>query len=168
MALERRDRFAEFSTLIYNASRSLHRLKTRGMKAYGLGSTHTFCLRTLHASKNGMTRTQLAVACSVDKAQISRLVSELAEMGYLVEESKGAGYRKKILLTDRGREVAAEIDDMVERVLHFVSGEIPEEHVEQMYQTLRLICDNLKRAEEMPLNDGGDLNNFLKSAEKDT
>ena len=168
MALERRDRFADFSSLIYNASKSLHRLKTRGMKAYGLGSTHTFCLRTLNGCKDGMTRTQLASACSVDKAQISRLVSELAEMGYLVEESKGAGYRKKIFLTERGRTVATGIDDMVDRVLYYVSGNIPEEAIEQMYQTLGLICDTLKRAEEMSLTDGPILNNFLKTADNDT
>ena len=152
MALERRDRFADFSTLIYNASKSLYRLKTRGMKAYGLGSTHTFCLRTLQKSEDGMTRTQLAEACLVDKAQISRLVAELTEMGYVWEASKGAGYRKKIVLTERGRQIADGIDNMVNYVLGYVSGEIPEEDVERMYQTLSLICDNLKRAEEMPLN----------------
>lgn len=168
MALERRDRFAEFSNLIYNASKSLHRLKTRGMKAYGLGSTHTFCLRTLQGCEDGMTRTQLAAACSVDKAQISRLVSELTEMGYVLEESKGAGYRKKILLTEHGREVAVGIDDMVNRVLQYVSGEIPNEEIEQMYRTLGLVCENLKRAEEMPLDSGCDLNNFKKSADNDT
>jgi len=168
MALERRDRFADFSNLIYNAYKSLHRLKTRGMRAYGLGSAHTFCLRTLHGCKNGMTRTQLAAACSVDKAQISRLVSELEERGYLVEESKGAGYRKKIFLTEHGHKVASGIDDMVDRVLHYVSSEIPDESIEQMYQTLSVICDKLKCAEEMPLTDGQDLNIFLKSADNDT
>ena len=168
MALERRDRFAEFSTLIYNASKSLHRLKTRGMKAYGLGSTHTFCLRILHGCEDGMTRTQLASACAVDKAQISRLVSELTEMGYVVEESKGAGYRKKILLTEHGCTVAAGIDGMVDCVLGYVSGEIPEEEIEQMYRTLERICENLKRAEEMPLHGGCDLNNLEKTADNDT
>ena len=168
MALERRDRFADFSTLIYNASKSLHRLKTRGMKVYGLGSAHTFCLRTLRNAKNGMTRTQLASACSVDKAQISRLVSELEEMGYLLEESKGAGYRKRILLTERGCEVAEGIDGMVERVLNYVSKDIPDEQIEQMYQTLGQICENLKSAEEMPLDDGGDMNKSPKTAENDT
>lgn len=168
MAIERRDRFADFSNLIYNASKSLLRLKTRGMKAYGLGSAHTFCLRTLQGSKNGMTRTQLAEACSVDKAQISRLVSELSEMGYLIEESKGAGYRKKILLTERGREVAANIDNMVEHVLHYVSGDIPEDDIEKMYQTLTRICERLKCAEEMPLGNGYELNKFAEFVDNDT
>ncbi len=158
MALERRDRFTDFSTLIYHASRSLHRLKTRGMKAYGLGSTHTFCLRTLQKHKDGMTRTQLAEACLVDKAQISRLIAELTEMGYVLEASKGAGYRKKIVLTEHGRQVADGIDGMVNHVLDYVSGEISEEEIEQMYRTLTVICEKLKRAEEMPLNptDGTD------------
>lgn len=152
MALERRDRFTDFSTLIYNATKSLHRLKTRGMKTYGLGSTHTFCLRTLQRCEGGMTRTQLAESCLVDKAQISRLIVELTEMGYVLEASKGAGYRKKIVLTERGRQVAEGIDNMVHYVLGYVSGEIPEEDLECMYRTLSLICDNLKRAEEMPLD----------------
>ena len=152
MALERRDRFTDFSTLIYHASRSLHRLKTRGMKAYGLGSTHTLCLRTLQKHENGMTRTQLAQVCLVDKAQISRLIAELTDMGYVLEASKGAGYRKKIVLTERGRLVADGIEGMVEHVLDYVSGEISEEEIEQMYRTLSLICDNLRRAEEMPLD----------------
>ena len=154
MALERRDRFVDFSNLIYSASKSLHRLKTRGMKSYGLGSTHTFCLRTLRSSEDGMTRTQLASACSVDKAQISRLVSELSEMGYVLEASKGAGYRKKIVLTARGQEVAQGIDGMVNRVLDYVSGDIQEEDIEQMYRVLGLICEKLKQAEEMSLLDG--------------
>ena len=153
MALERRDRFVDFSNLIYSASKSLLRLKTRGMKAYGLGSAHTFCLRTLQQSEDGMTRTQLAEACSVDKAQISRLIAELAEQDYVCEASKGRGYRKKIVLTERGRRVADGIDDIVAHVLTYVSGEIPEEDIERMYQTLSLICEKLKQAEEMPLHD---------------
>ncbi len=153
MTMEHRDRFADFSNLIYSASKSLHRLKTRGMESYGLGSTHTFCLRTLQGCEDGLTRTQLAAACSVDKAQISRLISELTAMGYVWEASKGAGYRKKILLTEKGRQVAEGIERKVAYVLRYVSGDIPPEEIAQMYTTLTMICEKLKRAEEMPLDD---------------
>lgn len=155
MALEQRDRFVDFSNLLYSAGKSLHRIKTRGMESYGLGSTHPFCLRALYAHSEGMTRTQLATACSVDKAQISRLVSELVELGYVTEASKGAGYRKKVVLTDRGRTVAEDMDAKVNRVLEYVSGEIPYEEIEQMYKTMSRICENLKKAEEMPLDSDG-------------
>ena len=155
MALEQRDRFVDFSNLLYSAGKSLHRIKTRGMESYGLGSTHPFCLRALYAHPEGMTRTQLATVCSVDKAQISRLVSELAEMGYVTESSKGAGYRKKVVLTDEGRRIAEDMDAKVKRVLAYVSGEIPLAEIEQMYKTLNRICENLKKAEEMPLDNDG-------------
>ena len=155
MALEQRDRFVNFSNLLYSAGKSLHRIKTRGMESYGLGSTHPFCLRALYAHPEGMTRTQLATVCSVDKAQISRLVSELAEMGYVTESSKGAGYRKKVVLTDEGRRIAEDMDAKVKRVLAYVSGEIPLAEIEQMYKTLNRICENLKKAEEMPLDNDG-------------
>ncbi len=161
MALEQRDRFSDFSNLLYSATKSLHRLKTRAMDGYGLSSAHPFCLRALQMKPEGMTRTQLATACSVDKAQISRIVSELVERGYVSEASKGAGYRKKIILTDRGRQIACEIDDKVNRVLTYVSGEIPPDDIEQMYCTMSRICENLKRAEEMPLDDGEALNEIV-------
>ena len=152
MAIQDRDRFVEFSNLIYSASKSLLHLKTKGMEAYGLGSTHTFCLRSLHGSKNGLTRTELARACEVDKAQISRLVAELIDGGYILESSKGAGYRKKLILTDMGRDVAEGIGQKVERVLQYVSGEIPEDALETMYTTLGLICEKLKCVDESILS----------------
>ena len=148
MTMQPRDRFVVFSNLIYSATKSLHRLKTLGMEEYGLGSTHTFCLHSLRGKPSGMTRTELAKSCFVDKAQISRLITELSEGGYVLEASKGKGYRKKIVLTDEGERIAANIDEKVDRILHYVSGEISDEQIEQMYETLKQICANLKKAEE--------------------
>ena len=148
MEIEQLDRFTEFSKLIYSASKSLHSLKTLGMESYGLGSTHTFCLRALQGKQEGLTRTELATACLVDKAQISRVVVELTDMGYLMETSKGAGYRKKIVLSEKGKLVAKGIDEKVGLILEYVSGDIPDEEIVQLYRTLDRICENLKRAEE--------------------
>lgn len=147
MAIRQQDRFVRFHTLIYNASKSLHRLKTVGMEEYGLSATHTFCLRSLYGHEEGMTRTELARACAVDKAQISRLIAELSEMGYVLEASKGKGYRKKIVLTETGVRVAAGIDRKVARVLSCIHEALPDEKIEQMYDTLEQICDCLRRAE---------------------
>lgn len=149
MATQQRDRVIEFNNLIYSASKSLHRLKSMGMKAYDLGSTHTFCLRalSLNMAKDGLTRNELAAACAVDKAQISRIVTELVEMGYVLEASKGKGYRKKIVLTERGAEAARDMDEKITKILDFVSGDIPDAEIEHMYVTLYQICQQLKRAE---------------------
>ena len=155
--MRQEDRFVRFQNLIYNASKSLLRIKTVGMEEYGLASTHTFCLRSLYGRDAGMTRTELAQACAVDKAQISRLISELSDMGYVLEASKGKGYRKKIVLTEEGKRVAESIDHKVKLVLSYIDEEIPEDRIEEMYETLARICECLKRAEEdglsTPAND---------------
>ena len=153
MEIENRERFENFSNLIGAALKSLQRIKNHGMEPYGLGSTHTICLKRLNASEDGLTRTEIAAACDIDKAQVSRMIGELCEKGYVYEASKGKGYRKKIVLTDNGRLVADDIDAKVRRVLKYVSGDIPSENIIIMYETLETICENLRRAEEFPIND---------------
>jgi DNA-binding MarR family transcriptional regulator len=151
MEIENRDRFEDFSNLIGSAMKSLQKIKNHGMEPYGLGSTHTLCLKRLNASPEGLTRKELSIECEIDKAQISRLVGELSEKGYVRDKSETSGYRNKIVLTESGKRIADEIEQKVIRVLQYVSGDIPPERIEVLYQTLGTICENLKRAEEMPL-----------------
>ena len=151
MEIENRDRFEDFSTLIGSAMKSLQKIKNHGMEPYGLGSTHTLCLKRLNASPDGLTRKELAFECDIDKAQISRLIVELSEKGYVREKSETVGYKNKIVLTENGKKVADEIEQKVIKVLMYVSGDIPPEQLEDFYKTLETICENLKRAEEMPL-----------------
>lgn len=163
MALHPKDRFVRFHNLIYAATKSLHRIKSVGMEEYGLASTHAFCLRILYCRDAGMTRTELATACAVDKAQISRLITELSDMGYVLEASQGKGYRKKIVLTELGRSVSESMDQKVERVLSYIDQALPEERILAMYATLEQICECFKRAEEdglfLPVSpNGGDSN----------
>lgn len=148
---QNRDRFEDFSNLIGSAMKSLQKIKNHGMEPYGLGSTHTLCIKRLNASPDGLTRKELSAECEIDKAQISRLIAELSEKGYVRDKSETAGYRNKIVLTEDGKRIADEIEKKVVRVLKYVSGDIPQENIAVMYQTLETICENLKRAEEMPL-----------------
>ncbi len=150
--MRQEDRFVRFQNLIYNASKSLLHIKTVGMEEYGLASAHASCLWSLNGRDDGMTRTELARACAVDKAQISRLICELSEMGYVLETSKGKGYRKKIVLTEEGCRVAESIDQKIRLVLSYIDQELPEERIGDMYETLAKICECFKRAEERGLS----------------
>lgn len=151
MEIENRDRFEDFSNLIGSAMKSLQKIKNHGMEPYGLGSTHTLCLKRLNASPEGLTRKELSLECEIDKAQISRLIAELGEKGYVRDKSETAGYRNKIVLTESGKKIADEIEQKVRKVLEYVSGDIQKEQITIFYKTLGTICENLKRAEEMPL-----------------
>ena len=149
MFLEK-DRFEVFYNLIGSATKSIHRLKNKGMHPFGLTSAHTICLRKLYEKPEGVTRTQLAKLCVVDKAQITRIIGELTDNGFAIEKkSARANYRSKLMLTEEGKRVTEEINNIVLRINDFVSGDIPEEDIEKFYETFNRICDNLKKAEEL-------------------
>ena len=100
------DRLDEFMTLIVGASRCVTKLKSRYMSTYGLGSTHTMCIRKLYSSKSGLTRTQISEACELDKAQVSRIVVELAQKGFIVEGPGSSNYKRRVVLTAEGEKIA--------------------------------------------------------------
>lgn len=141
------DRLEAFMTLITSASRSITKLKSRGMASYGLGSTHTACVRVLYTAPNGLTRTQLSNKCELDKAQISRIINELTEKGYVTENPGPSSYKKRILLTDKGKGISEEINKLVLDINTLVSGEIPDEDIETFYKVFGIICKNLKEKE---------------------
>jgi DNA-binding MarR family transcriptional regulator len=140
--------FEAFNCLIGNASKSLEKLKAKGMGEHGLSGTYTLCLRQLYTFPDGMTRTQLARHCGVDRAQITRVIGELLAKGIVFEVGGSSNYRKKCVLTEQGFATASEIDALIKKINSFVSGEIPSERLQIFYETLAEICDNLKRAEE--------------------
>lgn len=141
--------FEAFSSMLGSATKSLERLKSKGMEEFGLSGTHTLCLRQLYDASNGLTRTELANRLSVDRAQITRVIGELLEKGFVTESGGGSGYRKKCALTEKGRTATSEINGIVERINRFVSGDISTERLLSFYETLGEICDNLKKAEEL-------------------
>jgi len=141
--------FEAFNGLIGNAMKNLDRLKAKGMGDYGLSGTHTLCMRQMYHFSNGLTRTELARRCGVDRAQITRIIGELLAKGLVQEVGNGSNYRKRCILTDKGREVTADINDRVTRILQFVSGDIPQERLKIFYETLNEICNNLENAEDI-------------------
>ena len=141
--------FEAFSAMLSSATKSLERLKSKGMEEFGLSGTHTLCLRQLYDNPDGFTRTELASRLSVDRAQITRVIGELLEKGFVTEHGGGSGYRKKCILTEKGASATAEINSIVERINHFVSGDIPPDRLLSFYETLGEICENLKKAEDL-------------------
>lgn len=144
-----RDRLDQFMNMTTSAARSITRIKHKRMSKFGLGSTHTTCMRRLYTAENGLTRTQLASQCDLDKAQITRIISELSKKGCIVEESKGSGYRKRIFLTDEGREITKEIFKVTLELNEYVSGNILQEDIDHFYTVFEKICSGLKQAEEI-------------------
>ncbi len=141
--------FETFSGMIGSATKSIEKIKNRKMSEYGLTGTHTICMRRLFDAPEGLTRTELAAYCAVDRAQITRVIGELLAKEYVAEIGNGSRYRKRCTLTEKGREVTAEINDLVARIHGHVSGGIPKEQLVVFYETLEEICEKLRTAEDM-------------------
>jgi len=142
------DRLDEFSALMANASKSITKLKNKYMSSYGLSSTHTMCIRKLYSAPNGLTRTQISQKCELDKSQISRIINELSEKGYVWEGPARSNYKKRVMLTDDGRRIAAEINSIVLNINKNVSGQISQEDITTFYKVFGEICENLKSSED--------------------
>ena len=105
------DRFTAFLQTFEKILKNIKRIAAPVMQSYGLRGGHLSCLLALNRQKEGLTVTDLARDCFVDKALISRLIRELCEEGYVI--APGAltekNYKKKYVLTPRAEEILQEI-----------------------------------------------------------
>ena len=75
------------------------------LQEHGLRSTHATCFFRICETKDGLSSTELAEACGVDKAFISRITAELIDGGYIHKDpsSDGIIYKRKYILTEKGK-----------------------------------------------------------------
>ena len=141
------ERFREFSGLVSRAEKALQRVKTENVKDYGLRVVHVSCLLALHERPEGLTATELASVCGVDRAQISRVTAELRGLDLVCEASPGPRrrYRGALELTEEGRAAAAEMAGIVDEKLQRVSGDIPPEELTVFYRVFGAIVERLEK-----------------------
>lgn len=139
------DRFELFDVSVSLICKSIQKIKSEKVLPYGLKSSHVLFLVQLNKKEDGLTASELSEAGHVDKAQISRIISELTQKGYVTKKSsrRGQKYNVKLTLTETGKRVTNEINDIIARVLEYVSGSIPRSDLDIFYRTLFTISDNL-------------------------
>lgn len=139
------DRFELFDVSVSLICKCIQKIKTEKVLPYGLKSSHVLFLVQLGKSENGLTAAELSEVGHVDKAQISRVITELTDKGYVKRQSlyRGQKYKNKLTLTVTGRRVTKEINDMIAGILEYVSGSIPISDLEIFYRTLFTISNNL-------------------------
>ena len=149
-----RERFETFTVLISSISRSIRRLKTEETAEFNLKSPHVSCLYYLYKAEDMDTVTTAADLCGIcdeDKGAVSRTVLYLEQNGFVERHGTGskpsAGgskrYRAPLVLTDKGREVAAKLVARIDCVLGEVAFGVSDEEREILYRCLGQIDRNL-------------------------
>ena len=137
------NRFELFSTKVARVVKSLQAIKSRKMAQYGLKGTTCLCLCQLLDSNGGLSATELSARGEIDKAQVSRCMSELIEKGFVLHECKeGRSYKQKYCLTASGLAVAKDIAAETVRVQKLAEQGVGDEELALFYRVLDRLCDN--------------------------
>lgn len=139
-------RFERFAAAVLEMNRYLQRIKEQEMRRFGLRSAHTMCIFYLGQHPEGLTVTQLTEICREDKAAVSRNLSELSWMG-LVSCSAPPDrrvYRDPYRLTERGTEIAAQVEARVSDALSACGRGLTEAQRDNFYTAAQIIISNLE------------------------
>lgn len=138
------ERFQLFTVLISALNRSIRRIKTEEMADFGLKGGHVSCLYYLH-KEGKLTAKQLCDICEEDKANISRAIKDMEERGLIsCKERRTKRYQSPLELTEKGKEMALELDKKITKVLQVSSEGMSKEERDTMYRCLAIIDKNLQ------------------------
>ena len=136
-------RFEDFVGIISALNKEIQRIKDAEARRLGFRGADVMCLYYLVKHPEGLTAAELARMADVSRAAMSRTVARLAEDGF-VEVDEDTTYRAPIRLTEKGREAARPLDDIIHRVLDEAGGELAFRERLQMYDSLNHILERLR------------------------
>lgn len=136
-------RFENFLTGITVCYKYIQRIKNAEMTEFGLKGTHVACIFYLNHNPEGLTSAQLCSLCAEDKASISRTVAYLRQRGF-IEAGGEKAYRTPLRLTPEGRQVALQMEPIIEEWVGIGGVGMSDEQRSSFYDTLALIAQNLR------------------------
>ena len=88
------DRFLKFTLSLSRMNKKVQAVKTAGMGMVGLKAAHTAVLYALSGHSEGLQFAEVAAACDLDPALISRTFSELIAAGMVEKQGEPGRYRQ--------------------------------------------------------------------------
>lgn len=143
------DRFTAFALNLANIERDLHKMKSKKMAEYGLRATHLMCMVQIFCHEDGLTSTEIARTCAIDKAFVSRITADLVDRKFVMFNEKyndGRKYKQKFVLTEEGMKVMYEISDAVDKVIAKIYDQVSEEELKNFYKILEILNNNINLA----------------------
>jgi len=143
------ERYVRFCMAVEQMAKTLQKYKNEKLAEFGLRSMHLMFMFQLNQSEEGLTGTELATTCSVDKAFISRVTGELMKLEYVEYRNKvGTRYKNKLILTEKGKEVMEKVNQIIDDSVLAVTHEITEEQFENFYAVLGAVNRRLEQTSE--------------------
>ena len=135
-------RFQSFVGGISSCYKYIQHIKSMEMAEFGLKGAHVMCLFFLNQHPQGLTAASLCQLCAEDKAAISRTIASLQKDGFIAACDKK--YRALLQLTEKGRQVAGQVTQIIEQWVDFGGSGLSDEDRATFYRVLDTISTNLK------------------------
>lgn len=138
------ERFHDFTVLIGTIGRYIRKIKTEEMAEFELKSPHVSCLYYLYKMEK-LTAKELCDVCQEDKAATSRSIEFLETNGYIYcLSSAKKRYKSPFTLTGKGKDIGGKIAQKIDGILELAGANVSNEHRAILYQSLRVIAQNLQ------------------------
>jgi DNA-binding MarR family transcriptional regulator len=114
------------------------------LKPYGLSSIHAMYLIILLHCDKGMTLRELCENLFVDKANTSRAITALEDLGYIEKNFSESKLKYRICLTEQGTQIARTVDKDMKAAHDILFASLTAEEI----QTVRNVMSKVLRAAE--------------------
>ena len=153
------ERFGKFTLLIDGIYKNIHKIKLDTAPDLGIKSVHVFWIYLLRKHPEGLTATELAARSEIDRSLVSRELQKLCADGYIMSmggTGKRRNYNSRLVLTEKGIELAGHIRRKAMEVQASVDEGISEEELEIFYTILEKLYENfvkITKEKESPISD---------------
>lgn len=139
------ERFGKFTLLIDGIYKNIHKIKLDRAPYLGIKSVHVFWIYLLRKHPDGLTATELAAQSEIDRSLVSRELQKLFADGYITSiggTGKRKNYNSRIVLTEKGSELAEYIRSEAMAVQARADEGISAEELELFYAVLEKLHNN--------------------------
>lgn len=137
------ERFEMFTSAISSIYRYVQKIEREEMEKYGLKGAYAQYLIAMDHYPEGITAAKLCEVCDIDKAAVSRVLSEM-EKKNLIERSGDVGYRAQVRLTAEGKAAALFVAQRATLAVELAGKGLTEEDRKIFYGALELIAGNVQ------------------------
>ena len=139
-------RFEEFMTSLNDINLYWYRIASSEMKKFGLKGNCAIYFIKLYNLEEGATAARLCELCGKNKANVSREIKRLQELGLVKREiTDKRGYRAPITLTKEGKELAESINEKVNYVLEAIDQVLTKEESDSFRSSFKKISQAVKK-----------------------
>lgn len=136
-------RFAQFILAVDRLQKCVRELEMYYAPEFGVKGVHILWVDMLLSYPDGLTASELAAKCSINRSLVSREIGFLREQGYVTSVS-GRGYNQPITLTEKGKNAAHAISERIKKIQDAVDTGVTKEELATFYRVMFALCQNFE------------------------